>query len=59
MGMDTMNNMGGDASFTGNDMEEPIDDENIEMGANAFGDENENEVTDDPPIFMVLCKNKG
>lgn len=48
MGMDSMNNMGGDASFTGNDMEEPIDDENIEMGANAFGDENENEVTDDP-----------
>jgi hypothetical protein len=46
--MEPMNDMGGDASFTGNDMEEPIDDENIEMGANAFGDESENEVTDDP-----------
>ena len=45
---DSMNNMGGDASFTGNDMEEPMDDENVEMGANAFGNENENEVTDDP-----------
>ena len=44
--MDSMNNMGGDASFTGNDMEEPMEDENIEMGANAFG--GENEVTDDP-----------
>lgn len=48
MNMDSMGDMGGDASFTGNDMEEPMDDENIEMGANAFGDENENEVTDDP-----------
>lgn len=46
--MEPMNDMGGDASFTGNDMEEPIDDENIEMGANAFGDESENEVTNDP-----------
>lgn len=44
--MESMNNMGGDASFTGNDMEEPMEDENIEMGANAFG--GENEVTDDP-----------
>jgi hypothetical protein len=46
--MEPMNDMGGDASFTGNDMEEPIDDENVDMGANAFGDESENEVTDDP-----------